>query len=81
MTDELDKSVEVIERWDAGGTEYSVDGGVNWWTKEQYKAIQALIAKTRINDAKIFRTWFYENTSHIDEPFTKHIAELQENMK
>ena len=48
MTDELDKSVEVIERWDAGGTEYSVDGGVNWWTKEQFQAIQALIADQMI---------------------------------
>ena len=48
MTDELDKSVEVIERWDAGGTEYSVDGGTNWWTKDQLKAIQALLADQMI---------------------------------
>ena len=33
--------VEVIERWVAGGaTEYSVDGGKVWWTKEQFKAAQ-----------------------------------------
>ena len=37
-------TVEVIERWVAGGaTEYSVDGGETWWTKEQYKILTHLI--------------------------------------
>lgn len=35
------EQTEVIERWVAGGaTEYSVDGGRVWWSKEQFKAAQ-----------------------------------------
>ena len=49
MTDpkENTDSIEVIERWaDKGGdTEYSVDGGKVWWTKEQYDAVKAYAEK------------------------------------
>ena len=95
MTDELDKSVEVIERWDAGGTEYSVDGGVNWWTKEQFQAIQALIDQA---DKEAFYNGYSEGykKGYIDGgigvmngelPFKrqfmskKEISELQEKNK
>ena len=45
-----DESVEIIERWIAGGyTEYSGDNGENWFTKKQWNHINQAMLQARID--------------------------------